>query len=467
MKTKAIPSQWLIKNGHRMDCNPYMGGAVEARAILEKLACQKQQLHELTIGIYHAGREGRKWVETEEFGVPFLGSTDILKSDLSHLPFISKQQVANNPAFTIHKGWTLITRSGTIGRMAYARPDMDGMACSEHVMRVVPDTNEIPSGYLYAYLNSKFGVPIVVSGTYGSIIQSIEPQHIAALPVPRLGDAIEGAIHRLVEEAAELWGDYQVKLNQATSILFRSAGLQDIQAENWHAQGADLGFTTKLTSPRSLRALNFNSRYLGFVDKIKLTRHRALGDICSTGLLSRGGRFKRVDADSEHGILLLGQKQAFWSFPIGRWIAPQYAKDEIEVSDETILIASQGTLGEKEVFCRPILATGDWLTYGFSEHFLRVAPSDPNISGAYLFAFLRSEMVFRCLRSMSVGSKQQDIHTGLLSEFPVPIISDTQKDKVENLVRDAYVAKDLASRNELKAIGLVEQAIEQAAQVKH
>ena len=76
-------------------------------------------------------------------------------------------------------------------------------------------------------------------------------------------------------------------------------------------------------------------------------------------------------------------------------------------------------------------------------------------------------MVFRCLRSMSVGSKQQDIHTGLLSEFPVPIISDTQKDKVEDLVRDAYVAKDLASRNELKAIGLVEQAIEQAAQVKH
>ncbi|WMP19483.1 methylation-associated defense system restriction endonuclease subunit S MAD5 [Thiothrix lacustris] len=467
MKTKAIPSQWLIKNGHRMDCNPYMGGAVEARAILEKLACQKQQLHELTIGIYHAGREGRKWVETEEFGVPFLGSTDILKSDLSHLPFISKQQVANNPAFTIHKGWTLITRSGTIGRMAYARPDMDGMACSEHVMRVVPDTNEIPSGYLYAYLNSKFGVPIVVSGTYGSIIQSIEPQHIAALPVPRLGDTIEGAIHRLVEEAAELRVEYQTKLNEATSTLFEAAGLKDIEAEDWHAQGADLGYSVKLPSPRSLRALNFNSRYLGFVEKLKRIKHKKLSDICSGGQLSSGVRFKRIDASPEFGGMLIGQKQGFFANPQGRWISVEHSPDGIFVGDETVLIASQGTLGEHEVFCRPIFITGEWLNYVYSQHFLRVVSGDPDISGAYLFAFIRSEMVFRCLRSMSIGSKQQDIHTGMLGDLPIPIISDHLISKIEELVRDAFVAKDSANESESKAIGLVEQAIEQAAQVKH
>ncbi|WP_419650104.1 hypothetical protein, partial [Thiolapillus sp.] len=66
--------------------------------------------------------------------------------------------------------------------MAYARPDMDGVACSEHVMRVVPNESLIKPGYLYAYLSSRFGVPIVVSGTYGAIIQHIEPHHIAELP---------------------------------------------------------------------------------------------------------------------------------------------------------------------------------------------------------------------------------------------------------------------------------------------
>lgn len=463
MKTKSIPSQWLIKNGHRMDCNPYMGGAVEARAILEKLACKKQPLHELTTGIYHAGREGRKWVATKEFGVPFLGSTDILKSDLSHLPLISKQQVANNPSFTIHKGWTLITRSGTIGRMAYARPDMDGMACSEHVMRVVPDTNEIPSGYLYAYLNSKFGVPIVVSGTYGSIIQSIEPHHIAGLPVPRLGEDIERKVHLLMKESAELLTKCQTKLNEATSTLFEAIGQVDIKAEDWHSQGADLGYSVKLTSPRSLRALNFNSRYLGFVEILKGLNHKKLGDICLGGKLSSGVRFKRIDASPKFGSMLIGQKQGFFANPQGRWISAEHSPEGIFVKNETVLIASQGTLGEQEVFCRPIFITGDWLNYVYTQHFLRVVSGSPEISGAYLFAFFRSEMVFRCLRSMSIGSKQQDIHTGILGELPIPVIPDSLKTKVEELVREAFVAKDNSKENESKAIFLVEQTIEQAA----
>ena len=79
---------------------------------------------------------------------------------------------------------------------------MDGMACSEDVLRVVPDPDRMLPGYLYAFLSSKFGVPLVVGGTYGAIIQHIEPHHIASLPVPRLGEAVETRAHELVQEAA-------------------------------------------------------------------------------------------------------------------------------------------------------------------------------------------------------------------------------------------------------------------------
>src|SRR5262249_6979216 len=141
------------------------------------------------------------WVESPEFGVPFMGSTDILASDLSHLPLLSKKQVIANPDFIVRTGWTLITRSGTIGRMAYARPDMYGIACSEHVMRVEPNAAKVKRGFIFAYLSSRFGLPIVLSGTYGSIIQSIEPHHIADLPVPRLSE-IETQADDLIEQAA-------------------------------------------------------------------------------------------------------------------------------------------------------------------------------------------------------------------------------------------------------------------------
>ena len=147
---KVVPSTWLESNGRRLDCGPYLSGAMEARELLRRLPSVKELLSSITMGIYHAGRESRLWVETDEYGVPFMGSTDVLASDLSSLPLISKKQVRANPNFTIRPGWTLITRSGTIGRMAYARNDMDGVACSEHVMRVVPDTSKVKPGYIYA-----------------------------------------------------------------------------------------------------------------------------------------------------------------------------------------------------------------------------------------------------------------------------------------------------------------------------
>ena len=147
-QVKTVPSTWLEHNGRRLDCGPYLSGAMEARELLRKLPVNKDQLASLTEGIFHAGRESRLWVESEEHGVRFMGSTDVLASDLSGLPFISKKQVKANPNFTIRSGWTLITRSGTIGRMAYARQDMDGIACSEHVMRVVPDTTKVKPGYI-------------------------------------------------------------------------------------------------------------------------------------------------------------------------------------------------------------------------------------------------------------------------------------------------------------------------------
>jgi type I restriction enzyme S subunit len=80
---------------------------------------------------------------------------------------------------------------------------MAGYGVSEDVMKVVPDESRIPPGYLYAFLSSKYGVPLVVAGTYGAIIQHIEPEHIANLPVPRLGNDFELHVSGLIQKAAE------------------------------------------------------------------------------------------------------------------------------------------------------------------------------------------------------------------------------------------------------------------------
>ena len=466
MKVKTIPSTWLRRNGRRFDCGPYTAGALEAKIRLDELDAEKQPLHELTLdgldGIYHAGREGRTWVESEDYGVRFVGSSAVLRADLSKLPYLLRAQVQRNPKFLLGSRWTLITRSGTIGRMVYSRPDMAGMACSEHVMRVVPDASVIHPGFVYAYLSSKFGVPLVVSGTYGSIIQSIEPQHLAQLPVPRLGERVEAEVGCLMDEAAELVAKYQALVVQATVRLFESVGLTDISGAQWHGEGPDLGFEVEFPKHESLRGLNYTPRFQRLCDRIKSGPWRSLGDICVPGTLKRGGRFKRIDADPQYAYRLIGQRHLFWLQPEGRWIAKFALNDSVLVDPGTVLIAAQGTLGENELYSRAEFAWGPGVELAYSEHILRAIADETVMPRGCLFAFLRSETAFRMLRSISVGSKLQDHHYAFKDSLPVPYPDATTQLEIHRLVVDAYEKRHQGVALEEEARALVERAIEEA-----
>ena len=467
MKEKLVPSAWLVQAGHRLDCGPYLSGAMEARFLLSKLSATKTPLQRLTrdglTGIFNGPRFPRSYVLDEQYGVPFLGSTDILHADLSIIPMLSKNQVRGRPELVIEPGWTLISCSGTIGRMAFSRPDMSGMAGSQHFMRVIADDEKIQPGYLHAYLSSSFGVPLVVSGTYGSIIQHIEPDHIANLPVPRLANRIEQAAHDKVVEAANLRAEYQAQVQDATSLLFKSVGLSDITSGRWHGGNPDLGFVQKFESATSLRALNFNPRFQDLCDSIRAKPFRTLGEICRSGTLKRGGRYKRIDAAPEFAYQLVGQKEIFWLRPIGRWIARKSVDDDVLVAPGTTLVAARGTMGESELYCRAEFVWGRDVDRAYSEDFLRVVADDEVMPGGCLFAFMRSETAFRMLRSSSMGTKMQDHHPGFVRSLPVPYPRAPQRAQIHDLVVGAYDKRHRSVQLEDEAVALVERAIREGA----
>jgi hypothetical protein len=458
---KTVPSTWLENNGRRLDCGPYMSGALEAKEYLRKH--NTEPLKRVTSDIYHAGRESRIWIDSPEHGIPFMGSTDILSMDLTSLPLISKKQVLSNPRFSITKGWTLITRSGTVGRMAFARSDMDGVACSEHVLRVVPNEDHIKPGYLYAYLSSRFGVPIVVSGTYGAIIQHIEPDHVCDLPVPRLGD-IEEQAHDLIERASELRVDAAKQIQDASTKYLAAAGISEISSYDWISNSGRAGFTAKI-SRNILRAVNYIPLNQELAETVKNSSPswKPLGELTIPGTLRRGLRFKRVDAEPEYGVRLVGQREGFHLVPEGRFIAKSHLPNDplIYVPEGTIVIASQGGINETDSFARAQFMYGKRLDYVYSEHFLRVIADETKIPRGALFAFIRSNIAFRLLRACAVGSMQQDFHPDLLAEIPVPIVSDDESMAIDLLVRDSFQKYDDAIDCEDQARTLVERAIEE------
>lgn len=140
---RIVRSGWLEEGGRRLDCNPYMSGAQEARDALRRLKVRKDALLTVTSGysggIYNGPVFSRIWVDRPEYGVPFLGSSDISNADLATLPLLKKTYAQSKKLshLELTEGTTLITCSGTIGRMAYVRPDMAGIWSSQHVMKEI------------------------------------------------------------------------------------------------------------------------------------------------------------------------------------------------------------------------------------------------------------------------------------------------------------------------------------------
>jgi type I restriction enzyme S subunit len=411
-------------------------------------------------GIFNGPRFSRDYVLDAAHGVPFLGSTDILHADLSFAPLLAKRQVLAQPELVIEKWWTLISCSGTIGRMAFSRQDMKGMAGSQHFMRVIADPDEVLPGYLHAYLSSRFGVPLVVSGTYGSVIQHIEPHQLANLPVPRLGERLERQVHEKVIEAATLLTEYQQQVRSATDALFESVGLKDITSGSWHSGNPDLGFARKLESPTSLRALNFNPRFQELCDSIRTKSWKPLLELCKPGTLRRSGRYKRIEAEPEYSYRLIGQKEIFWVRPAGRWIARKSVGADVLVEPGTTLVAAQGTFGESELYCRAEFVWGPALATAYSEHLLRVVSDEDTMPRGCMFAFMRSETAFRMLRSASMGTKLQDHHPSFLNDLPIPYPPKPRRAEIHELVVDAYEKRYRSVSLEDEAVALVEAAVE-------
>ena len=459
-----VMSSWFRFKGARLDSKPYLSGALEAGVQLEKLRVKKQPLHEVTTGIYHAGREGRKYVDNPEYGVPFLGSTDILASDLSSLPFLSKKQVEANPLFVLQEEWTLVTRSGTVGRMAFVRSDMAGMACSEHVMRVVPDPDKILPGYLYAYLSSKFGVPQVVEGTYGAIIQHIEPHHIADLPVPIAPKDIQEKVHDLIKEMALLRTESAKEYQQATTTLFNAIGIVDPARYTWLSDKRRKSFSVKHLSSGTLRALNYDPSYIELCSNLQKHRYDKLGELCDPRHFKSGIIFKRIDAEPTFSVKLIGQREAAQVRPEGRWISQKSIEGlGLIVPQGTTILAAHGTLGETELYCRSTYVTKRTSEYAFSGDFVRCLPIESRILPGYLFAFLRSETAFRILRCISIGGKQQAPHPELLWNIPVPRLSTEQEQEIHTLVESGSRKFDRSLQFEEDAWNIIENWIEEGA----
>lgn len=83
---------------------------------------------------------------------------------------------------------TLITCSGTIGKVTLVGKHWENWTANQHIIRVVPASKDI-AGYLSIFLASEYGYPLITRYTYGSVVDEIDDTHVGNIPVPLLKEA--------------------------------------------------------------------------------------------------------------------------------------------------------------------------------------------------------------------------------------------------------------------------------------
>ena len=178
-------------------------------AIIEHL--NKYAAEVITVGderissdIILPGRFKRIYVE-EGYGKVFIGGKQLGELDPSNKKYLSLKHHGDRIAkqLELHENMTLITCSGTIGKVTLVGRQWENWTANQHIIRVVP-ANENIAGYLNIFLSSEYGKQLITRFIYGSVVDEIDDNHVRHIAIPLLkNQGIQKNINDLALKAKE------------------------------------------------------------------------------------------------------------------------------------------------------------------------------------------------------------------------------------------------------------------------
>lgn len=464
MKTGYIHRKSMNPCGLRFDSSYHLSDGVAVKRVIASSPYPLMPIEKAADRIFIGGRARRVYVKDREHGIPFLSSSDILQADLEAVKLASKKYTPNVEDMKLQKGWTLITRSGTIGNCAFANAKHAQKLASEDVIRLVPN-NILREGYIYAYLASKQGYSLLTQGTFGAVIQHIEPAYVASLPIPVAPESFQQEVDDLIQESARLREEAADMLSMAKILLKRKANLKDLTPDDYDYYGprtanrkvSCFSISRKNITTTTINAFNLSERIKNA--KSKLNSVVSLKETLISQTVFSTGSFPRVKVSNDKGIMLINQSDIFDTLIKGKRISRRNVKIDNLVNYGEVLIAGVGTLGDSEKFCHVIYANEDLVGQLVSGEFIRMKTIQ-DIPSGYLFAWLDTDFGFRFIRNTQAGTKLCRPIPKLLLEIPVPIIDKESMLEIDKLVREAHTKRYQANCNERQAISMIEQEIE-------
>lgn len=423
----------VVEHGKRLEASVF---DVEAKKALETIKNCKWNTKKLITDdkkgfvkrAYYGARLKRNYINKyRKDAIGFIGSSEMLDIDPKPVKFMSKNDKKTNDLM-VKENDILVSRSGTVGKIAYVNKTISKLLISEHAIRL--ECNEYP-GYIYTYLKSKIGQLIIKSKQYGAVVQEIEPEHLAEIPIPDASVEIKQKIDKIIKEEQNLLDESNKLIDEAKHILIEN--LKFPPFENLCSEDNEINtFSLKLSEIDNRLDASY---HLPIVDKIFAYMKENAREIITIGSpkISKNiilpGRFKRVFVSEENGVKFLGSKVMNQLDPstekfISKSIHKKALDNILGIKKNSILLAARGTIGEV------VLPPKHFEGWAISDNMMQLI-SYEDICG-YVYIFLSTDYGKTLIKKFVYGGVVDAIEPEHIRKIPIPLLENEMVQKKIN-----------------------------------
>jgi len=409
---------------------------------------------------YYGARLKRNYVASTHLNaVGFVGSSEML--DCYPRPVKFMEDTEKTKDLHVKYGDILISRSGTIGNLTFVSKTLEKLLVSEHAIRL--ECRECP-GYVYAFLKSSVGQLLIRSNIYGAVIQEIEPEHLATIPIPDAPWSIKKRINDLIVASYELRDASNALIDEATALLvseLQFPDIHDFDVALYKKHSTVDTFSVKLSEMDGRVDASY---HVPIVDAIVEHMKKYAAEVTTVGdsRVSKEvilpGRFKRVYVDSGYGRVFIGGKQLYELDPSNKkYLSIVHHEERIskqlELHEGMTLITCSGTIG------KVTLVGKHWENWTANQHIIRVVPASKDIAG-YLSIFLASDYGYPLITHYTYGSVVDEIDDTHVRSIPFPLLKDRAVQKqINDLALQANEKRYEAYQLEQQALKIMDKEV--------
>ncbi len=455
-KWTSLSSSLLMNGERRFEAENYLNSGYGLRLSIEARRTGWTRFE--TLATVRQPSRLKGILVNQEYGVPFLAATQIYDVRPTPRKWLALGKTEQAQERFVFSGNILVTRSGSVGRATLAYKTHENIIISDDLLRIEPKEDKL-WGWVYTYLRSQPVQAMMKASQYGHIIKHLEPNHLEALPVPKLRDRMLQNFNDRVKSLLAMRNRAYDLACQAEDIFENAIG-QVVLDEN-----PETGFCVKASD------LFINRRRLegGFYSPVVsaiLNRFEALNLRVEplAKLVERVWwmtRFKRVFGDE--GVPYLSADELFsQNPPISKRVVVEQAEkpDEYFVKAGWILMACSGQV--YGLNGSVVLMTKKHEGTFFSHDLIRIVPREELVRPGYLFTALGHPKLGRPLVLRNAyGTSIPHLEPSDVATIPIVRLTEEQENLIADLMEEAVTLRAEADELENTITNEAEEIIYQ------